>query len=391
MELVAYTGGAVVTATFSNTTGALDYSGTAGTRVQMAFRLINCLNYSAPIGSVPLFGVKINNTGATSVSLAQYDPTTINPAYTPIYSNNSTGITIAPGETKYVGIDTNPAGWIGDTVLDGYFSLRTTTGTTVGNVTMEGIYVRENGPDLPADYIEFWTNIDTCGTCTVLPAADEVGQELQRIGIPTVYFSNKPYHSFNFEAAAKFRLAGTDGTNAYGGVVGLASSADDYILARTNTTTVELYKVRSGLLTLLSSAANVFDTDRGWISLKHQDGVFTVRTRNSDNEWTDPLITYEWLEIDGALATDKDILHVGVYGLRDSPWVRITSFDPSAGTRMGVLPLCTHWDSSHFPATGNLRMNQDVYSYNALVTEGFLIEGPYMGQNTGGYYDYTND
>jgi len=36
-------------------------------------------------------------------------------------------------------------------------------------------------------------------------------------------------------------------------------------------------------------------------------------------------------------------------------------------------------------------MNQDVYSYSALVTEGFLIEGPYMGQNTGGYYDYTND
>ena len=390
IELVDFTGGVGVTATFSNETGLLEYSGPNGTRVTMVFRMINCLNYTAPGGSTPKTGVKINNTGVSSVTLGHYDPQTVDAGYTPIYSGNSTGIAIAPGVTSYVGVDTTPATWVGDTVLDGYFCLRTPTGVTTGSVTMEGFYVRENAADPPEDYIEFWTNADTCGTCTVVPGEDEVGQELQRIGIPTVYFSNKPYHSFNFEAAAKFRLAGDDSTNAYGGVVGLASSADDYILARTNTTTVELYKVRSGLLTLLANAANAFDTDRGWIALKHQDGVFTVRTRDSDNLWTDPLITYEWTEADGALATDKDILHVGIYGLRDSPWARITSYDAAAGIRTGVLPACVHWDARDFPATGNIRMNGNVYSYSSLVLEGFGIEGPYMGQNTGGRYNYTN-
>jgi hypothetical protein len=107
-------------------------------------------------------------------------------------------------------------------------------------------------------------------------------------------------------------------------------------------------------------------------------------------DWGDPIITYEWTELDGNLIIEKDISHVGVYAMKDVPWVMITGLDMTLGGNMGVLPTAPYW--SQFPDVGQFRMEGLIYDYSGKQTANGLLEGPFMGAHvTSNEYDYTED
>ncbi|MBN1967317.1 MAG: hypothetical protein JW910_21875, partial [Anaerolineae bacterium] len=215
--------------------------------------------------------------------------------------------------------------------------------------------------------------------------ADE-GQELLRVGIPVIYFAQKPYYAINAVAAAKYYLSGE---HAWGGVCILASDGSNYIAARTSPDTVKLVKVRDGLETVLASAANAFPLPYGWIMLRYLDGKFEVRIKNARlKTWPDPLIEYEWGELDGALLTDGEVSHVGLYALKDAPYVRICGLDLDMTRHAGIMPLAHKWDE--FDASGTVRIEDAQYTYASKV-DAATVMGPYQGRNVGGPYAYSNN
>lgn len=225
------------------------------------------------------------------------------------------------------------------------------------------------------------------------PPSDEdggdPGQELLRVGIPVIYFAQKPYYTINCEAAAKYYL---NGPNAWGGVCCLASDGENYIAARAAIDRVQLIKVRSGMATVLAETETTFPPKYGWILLRHVDGLFEVRTKDTETQvWSDPLIEYEWQETDGIMALDPLISHVGIYALLDAPYVRICGFDPEISNRTGILPGAHLW--GEFASTGRVRIEDNVYDYTNTHSrpEGEELLGPYQGRNVGGPYGYSND
>lgn len=228
-------------------------------------------------------------------------------------------------------------------------------------------------------------------TPTLTPEVDN-GQQLMQIGTPVVYFSSKPYFTINCEVAAKYAISGAQ-SNA--GVVCCANDGQNFIAARATPTKIELVKQRGGIETLLAEASYTWPTDgEAWIKLKLQDGVFNVFVRDvhddawhsySSRYWSDPILTYEWTEANGAMLVDKNISHVGVYALRDAPFIRITGFDPTLGNKIGVAPGSP--DISEFPTSGTVRIDGVAYSYTGI--DGDLedgIRGPYQGRNVSGPY-----
>jgi hypothetical protein len=128
----------------------------------------------------------------------------------------------------------------------------------------------------------------------------------------------------------------------------------------------------------------------GWLLLRHVDGEFEVRIKDVyARQWSDPVLTYRWGELDGAMLVDPEVSHVGIYALRDAPYVRICGLDPEAPTRRtGVMPLAHLWNK--FTDTGIIRIEDCQYAYSSRYTVD-LVEGPYQGRNVGGPYDYSND
>jgi len=150
-----------------------------------------------------------------------------------------------------------------------------------------------------------------------------------------------------------------------------------------------LIKVRGGLESILASESNTFASLAGWILLTYIDGVFAVRTMDiGTGAWTEPLIEYEWTEANGALSTDKEISHVGIYALRDSPYVQICGYDPKMGNNLAILPSAEKW--ADFEATGSVRIEENIYSFTGKASAA-QIQGPYQGRNVSGRYSYSND
>lgn len=319
--------------------------------------------------------VKLKCISGTSITAKLMSTTSI--GYLPTLTNDTSGAVFNAGDEKYI-YGTKLA--TTHDITDGeYFQIQMGFDKAGSwEITEIGAY-----DDTDTSYVVLW---DQAGTCP--EAAEELtGQELVRFGIPVVYYSNEPYWAFNFEVAARYYINGGD---AYGGVVGLGSDGENYVAARANPASIDLIKVRGGVTTVLSTTAYTFPDIPAWILLSHRDGRFQIRVRRRYG-WSAALIDYEWTEADGQLATDKDILHLGIYSLKDTPWTQICSFDPVLSTKIGVLPGPTGFDD--FTASGQVRIEGNIYSYSATqkLNSTDIIQGPFQGRNSAGDYSYTND
>lgn len=221
------------------------------------------------------------------------------------------------------------------------------------------------------------------------------GRTLLRAGIPVIMFAEKPFRAFNFQAQARFYLSGTGG---YGGVVGLASDANNYVVARMSATNVELVKVRDGEEVELDSASIATKTgEEKKILMQHKDGNFKVWVREDDYAditeriWEEtPDIWYKWEEGDGQLCMSDDIIHVGVYGLKSVPMLRICSFGVENSELIGVMPLGDD-DYADFPSSGQVMLDGITYDYTGKVAPPDPIEGPFQARNTTPGWDYSAD
>jgi len=215
---------------------------------------------------------------------------------------------------------------------------------------------------------------------------DDSGQELMRFGIPVIFFAQKPFYAINCVVEAKYKLVGED---AWGGVVCLASDGENYVAARSSPLKVQIIKVRAGLVTVLAETTHTFPSLYGWVSLRYVDGNFEVRIKNVlSGLWSAPLLEYAWREADGTLLANIEISHVGIYALRDAPYVRICGLDLAQGCgAFGVLPDSPMFDE--LPASGTLRIEDVSYTYTGKSVVAQQM-GPYQGRNTGGPYSYSN-
>jgi len=214
----------------------------------------------------------------------------------------------------------------------------------------------------------------------------EDGQALQRIGIPVVQFAQQPYYALGCQVSLKMAV---EGDSAYAGVICLASDGLNYVAARASATKVQLVAARAGDESVLAEESYAFPTPMGWIMLRYQDGLFRVYVKSSStNQWA-PTLEYEWTEADGALLVDDQISHVGLYAFNDGAYVKITGLDLEATDGVGILPLAHKIDD--FPASGQIRVDDCIYSYTSKGAAPTSVGGPYQGRNVSGPYAYTND
>jgi hypothetical protein len=225
--------------------------------------------------------------------------------------------------------------------------------------------------------------------CPEAPPVNRIAKELQKIGVPKILFATKPYSTFNFSVATQVSLTGE---NAWGGCVGLGKDGSNYIVARASGDGVlEVAKVVND--TKVTLAATTYTTsDTIWLLFEHRDGFFRVFIKDiADTAWpTTPNLTYTWEEVDGVMSQDGDLMHVGVYALRDAPYVRICGFSlPNGQTYLGVMPPAENF--SRMPASGTLNIDGIEYTYMSLVAAPTPIRGPFQGRNSSSGWSYTSD
>jgi len=214
------------------------------------------------------------------------------------------------------------------------------------------------------------------------------GQTLLRCGVPIVRFSVHPYTTFNCEVGAAYNLTNT---NLLGGVVFLAADGNNYLAAIAEKGTVKIIKVRDAVETELASTSYSFSDDKFWIMAKHIDGeIFVWISEGFGNpDYGSPTLTYRWTDDDGSICTSDDIMHVGTYSMIDTPWVRVTGWQPGETNYVGILPD-TIDKLTEFPSSGTILVNGKEISYTSKVAQSDA-HGPYQCRNTTNWPSYSRD
>lgn len=210
-------------------------------------------------------------------------------------------------------------------------------------------------------------------------------------GYPLLLFSAKPYSAFNFQTCATFEMTGT---YTWVGLIGFATDAENYIVARCSFTRVQIIKVQNGFMQIL--AEDYITENGGQITMmfSHKDGNFSVRLLIG-GYYTDPILTYRWKESDGPLSSDPDLFHVGVYSCINPPHFRITSFDFENCDGIPYLPGTDTSTLSLFPNSGFVMIDDSKYYYQGRkpwlseLTQITNFPGPFQVKSTGAF-TYTN-
>ena len=198
-------------------------------------------------------------------------------------------------------------------------------------------------------------------------------------GYPCILFSARPYSAFSFQASARFKLVGD---YTWVGIVGLASDALNYIVARVNLAgDVQICKVKDGDHTILatSTTPSVVDTI---IFFEHRNGVFSVRFL-VDYVLSDPVLTYKWQKADGPMCVSPDLFHVGVYSFLDPPHFRMTSFDLNMADGIPLLPGADRTGYDLLPSSGIVDVEGTKYNYTGKTPTGITHRGPYKMYGVG--------
>ncbi|MEA2000025.1 MAG: hypothetical protein U9N61_11975 [Euryarchaeota archaeon] len=204
------------------------------------------------------------------------------------------------------------------------------------------------------------------------------GIKVPSFGRPYVMFSQKPADAFNFEAAADFF---SFGSNVYYGIVGLARDGANYVIGRYSISDEEfqICKVRDNVFTILASVSYDHVSLRNMM-FYHRNGNFGILLR-TDGSWSEPVLTYRWTEADGNLvASETGIMHVGIYGFRNPPYIEMVAFDIEIADRIPIAPHTTAEQYALFPASGDVLIDDNVYSYGSKRTY-FEPLGPFELRN----------
>jgi len=130
------------------------------------------------------------------------------------------------------------------------------------------------------------------------------------------------------------------------------------------------------------------------ILFQHRGGDFYLWIRDiTENQtqytWTSPLLSYTWQEVDGPLAMDPLIMHVGTYCHIDVPYLRICSYDSSQSKFLPIMPSFRN-KFLEFPSSGQLDIGGNIVSYGRKTGTANIPRGPFTARNNGIWEAYGN-
>lgn len=202
-------------------------------------------------------------------------------------------------------------------------------------------------------------------------------------GIPSVMFAMKPYSGFCFDQRGRFSLRGD---YSYAGLVGMGVNKSNYLLAYITKTKTGLARVNNGMFTIVHQIDEVHTEDTLYdLRFTHYDGKFIIGTKLSTSPTWQNDFTYYWLEIDGPLAIQDDIFHLGAFSWINPPKFRIATY--KGGQRyLAILPADIDPQTgtsrfSEFPTTGQITIDGYKYSYDGKVNNVSTIAGPFGLRN----------
>lgn len=212
--------------------------------------------------------------------------------------------------------------------------------------------------------------------------------ETSKKGIPQIAFSTRPYSAFNFEVTGRFQLKGA---YSRAGLIGLGADRDNFMLGYVRPGYAGIARVRGAVREdIFEEAVDEVEQNKLLdVRFWHRDGIFGVETKRSEGLWPQrgSQFLYTWDGADGALSTQDDIYHVGVYALIDPPKVRITGFRSSQNI-VAVMPLDIDPDTdasglSAFPTSGKLDIGGKIYTYTGKNTSVSVARGPFQLRSRG--------
>jgi hypothetical protein len=217
------------------------------------------------------------------------------------------------------------------------------------------------------------------------PETGAAGDLLYRAkGAPAVMFSQVPNHTFDFEVQASYQIIGQ---GSWAGVVGLAEDGKNCVGARVTTDAAQIFKLRDGRETVLASTPGSWDDFE--MLLTHRGGSLELRIKSVDT-WPDPILAYRWGELDGPMASDPLVMHIGTYTLIDVPAFRICGFYADESTRVGVLGGYSLTALDEFPSSGTVEINGVKYTYTSKTPNAKTARGPFRACNSVPWTGYTN-
>ena len=247
--------------------------------------------------------------------------------------------------------------------------------------------------------VEFTNNVKVFLTLadanTPWEAQDNGTFLLPRSGHPFIMFAQRPYNTFNFSLVSFFTNTVTGGIAGYPvavGLVGHAQDASNYTLARYNkvATRAELVLVRDGIETLISYAAPGWALgDLHGIQFKHNDGLFTIDMYREGTAQFEQVLSYSWQSANGYMYTSATLsMKTGIYGYIAAPLAKILGFwsgDSEGVSNADGIPLDPLSSVTDFPATGSIRILDNVYSYTSKVSMPTIPRGPYQFRQMNDY------
>jgi hypothetical protein len=224
---------------------------------------------------------------------------------------------------------------------------------------------------------------------------DEVdgGMFLPAIGRNFMMFSNEPYSSFNFNVQATFDIT-KDATSPVSdisvGLVGLAEDEDNCIIAMFNKSTnyLSIRKFRNAAETILDGS--VFSELNGinpiTLMFSHSNGNFKIRYLKAGNEWSDPLISYDWTAADGYLAKPDALMHVGVCGSIIPAHFWANTFSNTSAPNMACIDDLDD-QFQYFPSSGVVSVEMLDFAYKTKKAGGQAdrMYGPFQPRSMGSH------
>lgn len=205
--------------------------------------------------------------------------------------------------------------------------------------------------------------------------------------VPYIMFAETPYTSFNFTVEAAFNVTSA---SSWGGVVGLAQDGSNYVGARMNSGSAQIFKVRDGDETVLATTGSAIGINI--LVFKNRDGVLSISVRDYVTGISgSPILEYRWTEADGPMMIgDDDPMKVGVYGQITAPHFKICTFDLKDSIGIGVLPN-QPWTLDQFPTSGSIKIGDASYSYVDRMLGSTYIEGPFQYRTWSIREEYEGD
>ena len=203
---------------------------------------------------------------------------------------------------------------------------------------------------------------------------------------PYIMFSQKPYDAWNSFQTGRFKNDCSGGVGTYplaNGLVCLAMDGGSYIVGRYNKNVDEweIAKVRAGYDTVLASGSPSGTVpDEHVMGFCHKDGRFSVWWQK-DGILQEEL-SYEWQASDGWMFESSTISKkCGIYGNISGPHFRTTGVNyskkPGEFCTCDGIPYLPGWDVSEFPSSGQVQIDDNVFSYTSKVDVDPVI-GPHQ-------------